>query len=289
MVDRAGAVRGDGVARGGAGGADAPARDPAAALRLLRPEVLARLGSLELVARTVVDGVMTGLHRSPHFGHSQEFAEYRAYNEGDDLRFVDWNVYARTGRAYVKRFRGDTSMQMNLLVDASASMGFGDPVSKLDVARWLHGLGADPDARGSNGWSAATIAAAKGLDATLGWLLSIGADVDRADVYGFTPLMRAVDNGHADVARRLLAADVDVDAADESGNTALHHAVAGGRATLVRLLLDRGADASARNRDGLTPSDLVRSPAPSSDGRPRRALPAPLAARLRQASSTARR
>ena len=137
MVDRAGAVRGDGVARGGVGAADAPARDPAAALRLLRPEVLARLGSLELVARTVVDGVMTGLHRSPHFGHSQEFAEYRAYDEGDDLRFVDWNVYARTGRAYVKRFRGDTSMQMNLLVDASASMGFGDPVSKLDVARWL--------------------------------------------------------------------------------------------------------------------------------------------------------
>ena len=122
-------------ARSSAGGARSG--DAGAALRLLKPEVLARLGSLELVARTVVDGVLTGLHRSPHFGHSQEFAEYRAYGEGDDLRFVDWNVYARTGRAYVKRFHGDTSMQLNLLVDASASMGFGSPVSKLDVARWL--------------------------------------------------------------------------------------------------------------------------------------------------------
>lgn len=99
--------------------------------------MLARLGSLELIARTVVDGVMTGMHRSPHFGFSQEFAEYRSYNEGDDLRFVDWNVYARTDRAYIKRFRGETSTTVNLLVDTSASMGFGEPHSKLDTARWL--------------------------------------------------------------------------------------------------------------------------------------------------------
>lgn len=113
------------------------ARGSATASRLLDPAVLARLGSLELVARTVVDGVMTGMHRSPHFGFSQEFAEYRAYNEGDDLRFVDWNVYARTDRTYIKRFRGETSTSVTLLVDASASMGFGTPHSKLDVARWL--------------------------------------------------------------------------------------------------------------------------------------------------------
>ncbi len=109
----------------------------AAPKRLLEPTMLARLGSLELVARTVVDGVMTGMHRSPHFGFSQEFAEYRAYNEGDDLRFVDWNVYARTDRAYVKRFQGETSTTVTLLVDTSASMGFGEPCSKLDTARWL--------------------------------------------------------------------------------------------------------------------------------------------------------
>jgi len=108
-----------------------------ASSRLLKPEVLARLGTLELIARTVVDGVMTGLHRSPHFGFSQEFAEYRAYNEGDDLRFVDWNVYARTDRAYIKRFQGETNTAVMLLLDASASMNFGSPVSKFEQARFL--------------------------------------------------------------------------------------------------------------------------------------------------------
>lgn len=105
--------------------------------RLLKPEVLARLGSLDLVARTVVDGVTTGMHRSPHFGFSQEFAEYRAYNDGDDLRYVDWNVYARTDRMYIKRFQGETNTAVTLLLDTSASMGFGTPVSKLDQALYL--------------------------------------------------------------------------------------------------------------------------------------------------------
>ena len=105
--------------------------------RFLKPDVLMRLGSLELVARTVVDGVLTGLHRSPHFGFSQEFAEFSAYNEGDDLRFVDWNVYARSERMYIKRFRGETNTSVSLLLDASASMGFGEPNSKLDQARFL--------------------------------------------------------------------------------------------------------------------------------------------------------
>ncbi len=105
--------------------------------RLLKPEVLARLGTLDLVARTVVDGVTTGLHRSPHFGFSQEFAEYRAYNEGDDLRYVDWNVYARADRMYIKRFQGETNTAINLLLDTSASMDFGAPVTKLEQAIFL--------------------------------------------------------------------------------------------------------------------------------------------------------
>ncbi|TDJ37857.1 MAG: DUF58 domain-containing protein, partial [Gammaproteobacteria bacterium] len=65
---------------------------------LLHPEVLAGLKNLDLVARSVVEGFLIGLHRSPTFGFSQEFAEYRAYAEGDDPRFIDWNVYARTGK-----------------------------------------------------------------------------------------------------------------------------------------------------------------------------------------------
>lgn len=108
-----------------------------AASRFLKPELLARLGTLELVARTVVDGVLNGLHRSPDFGFSQEFAEYRAYNEGDDLRFVDWNVYARADRMYIKRFKGETNASVTLLLDVSASMGYGEPTSKLDQARFL--------------------------------------------------------------------------------------------------------------------------------------------------------
>ena len=103
----------------------------------LQPNVLARLGSLELIARAVVEGSLVGMHRSPKFGFSQEFAEYRAYNEGDDLRFVDWNVYARTDRMFIKRFLGDTNTRVTVLLDASASMNFGDPVSKWQLAQYL--------------------------------------------------------------------------------------------------------------------------------------------------------
>ena len=96
----------------------------AAAARLLTPEVLAGLANLEIVARTAVEGFLVGLHRSPHFGFSQEFAEFRAYNEGDDPRFVDWNVYARTERTYIRRYEGETNTRLMVLLDASASMGY---------------------------------------------------------------------------------------------------------------------------------------------------------------------
>lgn len=110
----------------------------ATARDLLRPEVLAGLKNLDLVARSVVEGVLIGLHRSPMFGFSQEFAEYRMYNEGDDPRFIDWNVYARTDRTYIKRFLGDTNSHLMILLDASASMGFGGPpVNKLRYAQFL--------------------------------------------------------------------------------------------------------------------------------------------------------
>src|SRR3954468_2269786 len=92
--------------------------------RFLDPKVLAEISSLDLVAKTVVDGFIAGLHRSPHFGFSSEFAEYRAYVEGDDLRRVDWNVFARTERAYIKRYRGETNTQLTMLLDVSASMSY---------------------------------------------------------------------------------------------------------------------------------------------------------------------
>src|SRR4029079_10113013 len=105
--------------------------------RLLDPTVLAGISGLDLVARTVVDGFIAGLHKSPDFGFSQEFAEYRAYTPGDDLRHVDWIVLARTERAYLKRYRAEANTGMMVLLDASASMGFGAPVSKFDDAKFL--------------------------------------------------------------------------------------------------------------------------------------------------------
>jgi uncharacterized protein (DUF58 family) len=106
--------------------------------RFLDPATLSSISGLELVAKTVVDGFVAGLHRSPDFGFSQEFAEYRAYNPGDDLRHVDWNVFARTERAYLKRYRGETNCQITMLLDASASMGYtSHGVTKLDYAKFL--------------------------------------------------------------------------------------------------------------------------------------------------------
>ena len=106
--------------------------------QLLDPAVLARLASIELVARTVVDGFLTGLHRSPFFGFSLEFAEYRPYAQGDDPRFIDWNVFSRTDRTYVKRYLGETNTQLMIVFDASASMGYRSTgVSKMEYARFL--------------------------------------------------------------------------------------------------------------------------------------------------------
>jgi uncharacterized protein (DUF58 family) len=106
--------------------------------RLLDSRVLAQISSLDLVAKTVVEGFLTGLHRSPAFGFSQEFAEYRPYTPGDDPRFVDWNVYARTDRVYLKQYKGETNAALVILFDASASMGYGSgAVAKIEYARFL--------------------------------------------------------------------------------------------------------------------------------------------------------
>jgi uncharacterized protein (DUF58 family) len=105
---------------------------------LLRPEVLASLSTLELVARSAVEGFFQGLHRSPKFGFSQEFAEYKAYSEGDDPRFVDWNVFARTDRTYIRRYQGETNTRFMIALDVSASMGYGSgSVTKLRYAKWV--------------------------------------------------------------------------------------------------------------------------------------------------------
>src|SRR6266699_2558913 len=106
--------------------------------RFLDPATLSSISGLELVAKTVVDGFVAGLHRSPDFGFSQEFAEYRAYTPGDDLRHVDWNVFARTERTFLKRYRGETNSLLTVLLDASQSMEYAShAVNKMDYARYV--------------------------------------------------------------------------------------------------------------------------------------------------------
>lgn len=110
----------------------------ATAQDLLDPAVLARIGDLELVARTVVDGFVAGLHRSPNLGVSTDFAEHRAYVPGDDVRRVDWKLYARTDRYYLKEFEAETNASVSVLLDVSRSMGFGSArLTKLDYGRML--------------------------------------------------------------------------------------------------------------------------------------------------------
>src|SRR5690242_19800095 len=106
--------------------------------RFLDPRVLAGISGLDLIAKTAVDGFIAGLHKSPDFGFSQEFAEYRAYTPGDDLRHVDWNVFARTEKAFLKRYRGETNCKVNVLLDVSRSMKYGSKgIEKLEYARFL--------------------------------------------------------------------------------------------------------------------------------------------------------
>ena len=122
-----------------AGSSSAAASSSPGPARFLDPEVLARIGSLELLARAVVEGFMSGLHRSPFTGFSTEFTEYRQYNAGDDLRYLDWRLLGRTDRYFIKKYRADTNTQCHLLIDTSASMRYSQPgrISKLQYARFL--------------------------------------------------------------------------------------------------------------------------------------------------------
>ena len=106
--------------------------------RFIDPETLSRISSLQLIAKTVVEGFLGGLHRSPYHGFSLDFAEYREYSPGDDVRRVDWKVYGRSDRFYVKKYEGDTNTQLYILLDVSKSMGFSShQLSKLDYGRFL--------------------------------------------------------------------------------------------------------------------------------------------------------
>ena len=110
---------------------------PVPGSRFIDPAVLAKIGNLEFVARSVVDGVINGSHRSPYFGSSVDFAEHRGYVPGDDIRRVDWRVFARTDKYYIKEFEADSNANFSVLLDVSKSMMFGARITKLDYAKTL--------------------------------------------------------------------------------------------------------------------------------------------------------
>jgi uncharacterized protein (DUF58 family) len=101
----------------------------------LRPEVTTRIRRLELTARRVVEGFLSGMHRSPYFGQSIEFLQHRQYTPGDEIRHIDWKVYARQDRLHIKQYEEETNLRLTLLVDRSASMAYGDGQSnKFDYS-----------------------------------------------------------------------------------------------------------------------------------------------------------
>ena len=121
---------------------DTPDRDErlakVGAYKYLTPEAVAKLGNLSLVARSAVEGFITGLHRSPFHGFSVEFAEHRQYSPGDDLRYLDWKSLARTDRLHIKQYEEETNLRCNILLDISASMTYGSgPLNKFEYGCYL--------------------------------------------------------------------------------------------------------------------------------------------------------
>ncbi len=107
-------------------------------LKFLQPEIISRLANMELRARTVVEGFITGLHKSPYHGFSVEFAEHRPYMPGDEIRRIDWKVYGKTDRFYVKQYEDETNLKAYILLDVSGSMGYGShEVNNLQYGSYL--------------------------------------------------------------------------------------------------------------------------------------------------------
>ena len=107
--------------------------------RYLDPRVLDKIEGLDFKARLIVEGYISGLHRSPFRGFSVEFAEHREYVPGDDIRFLDWKVFGRSDRLYIKRYEDETNLEATIVLDVSESMtyrGEGCEHTKLDYARW---------------------------------------------------------------------------------------------------------------------------------------------------------
>jgi uncharacterized protein (DUF58 family) len=165
---------------------------------LLDPAALARLGNLRLRVRSIAEGILTGLHKSPHHGQSVEFAEHKEYAPGDDVRHIDWKAYGKFDKYYVKRFEQETNLRAYLVVDASGSMGYRghpDRMSKLETASAL----------------AATLAYLLFRQADAAGLVLVGGEVKgavppRATASHLGPIVEALEAARPEGKTRLAAA-----------------------------------------------------------------------------------
>lgn len=216
---------------------------------LLAPQELRGLGGLEYVARTVVEGFLTGLHRSPHRGFSVEFAEHRAYQPGDDLRYMDWRMVARTDRYFVKQFEEDTNLRAFLLLDASASMSWSSEPDTIPTKLWYAKqlaaalaflLLRQGDAVGALAFDETVRDRVAARGGRKHWL-EIGRLLDRAHGRGVTGAGTALREAAQTLRRRglvILLSDLLVDAAET--RLALRYLRHRGHEVLVFHLLDPG-------------------------------------------------
>lgn len=165
---------------------------------LLDPAVLARLGTLKLRVRAITEGVLTGLHKSPHHGQSVEFAEHKEYAPGDEIRHIDWKAYGKFDKYYVKRFEQETNLRAYLVVDASGSMGYRSDPAGLTKLEYASALAA------SLAYLLVRQQDAAGLVLVQGQVA--GAIPPRASAAHLVPVLDALESAKAEGATRLASA-----------------------------------------------------------------------------------
>jgi uncharacterized protein (DUF58 family) len=178
-------------------------------VQLLTPETLARLAGVKLRARAVMEGVLSGLHKSPHQGQSVEFSEHKEYAPGDELRHLDWKAYGKFDKFYIKRFEHETNLAAVMVIDASASMGYASgPLSKLEVATTLVGALCYLLVRQQDAAGLSVVAGGKVQDvpprAAAGHLSTLLGELDQVKAGGTTDLFAAADHLAERLSRRSL-------------------------------------------------------------------------------------
>jgi uncharacterized protein (DUF58 family) len=236
---------------------DAGPRGQGGAGALLPPHVLERLGGLEFVARRVVEGFVAGAHRSPYRGAGEEFARHRAYQQGDDVRRIDWRLFARSDRLFVREYREDSNVHAWIVVDATASMGYTDAmgVSKLRCASFVAAALAHLMLRAGDAVGLASVGEGARLHLPPrnrpGQLHDVLLELEKLRAGGSTPVAEAMDATSGRLRRRGRMVVLSDLLTDDEGAALL---AAAGR------IHARGSELSVLRV--LTPEELGRAPLP---------------------------